>query len=189
MQGRLLEARRVFAAELPEGLKAGIEFFDVDRYNATANLQDNILFGKVAYGQAQAQEGVSRLLAQVVEAAGLRDTITGVGLVYECGIAGARLNNQQRQKLALARAVLKRPDLLILSEATAVLDGPVQARVLKSLREECQGRGLVWALHRASLADGFDRVLVMSGGRLVEQGTFGELKQNGSQLAQLVAAE
>jgi putative ABC transport system ATP-binding protein len=189
MQRRLLEARRVFADELPEALKAGIEFFDVDRYNATANLQDNILFGKVAYGQAQAQEGVSRLIAQAVEAVGLRDTITGVGLNYECGIAGARLTNQQRQKLALARAVLKRPDLLILSEATAVLDGPVQARVLKSLREEFQGRGLIWALHRASLSEGFDRVLVMSGGRLVEQGTFGELKQNGSQLAQLVAAE
>jgi putative ABC transport system ATP-binding protein len=189
IQARLLEARAAFAAELPENLKAAIEFFDVDNYNATANLQDNILFGKVAYGQAQAQENVSRLIAEVVESAGLRDTITGVGLAYECGIAGARLNNQQRQKLALARAVLKRPDLLILSEATAVLDGPVQTRVLKSLREEFQGRGLIWALHRASLADGFDRVLVMSGGRLVEQGTFGELKRNGSQLAQLVAAE
>jgi putative ABC transport system ATP-binding protein len=189
IQARLLEARAAFAAELPEALKASIEFFDVDRYNATANLQDNILFGKVAYGQAQAQEGVSRLIAQVVESVGLRDTITGVGLAYECGIAGARLNNQQRQKLALARAVLKRPDLLILSEATAALDGPVQTRILKSLRQEFQGRGLIWALHRASLADGFDRVLVMSGGRLVEQGTFGELQKNGSQLAQLVAAE
>lgn len=189
MQQRLLEARRLFAAELPEALKPAIEFFDVDRYNTTANLQDNILFGKVAYGQAQAQEGVSRLLAQVVEAAGLRDTITGVGLAYECGIAGARLTNQQRQKLGLARAVLKRPDLLILCEATAVLDGPVQTRVQKALREEFQGRGLIWALHRASLADGFDRVLVMSGGRLVEQGTFGELKRDGSQLSQLVAAE
>jgi putative ABC transport system ATP-binding protein len=189
MQARLLEARAAFAAELPDALKTSIEFFDVDRYNATANLQDNILFGKVAYGQAQAQESVSRLIAQVVESVGLRDTITGVGLAYECGIAGARLNNQQRQKLGLARAVLKRPDLLILSEATAALDGPVQSRILKSLREEFQGRGLIWALHRASLADGFDRVLVMSGGRLVEQGTFGELQKNGSQLAQLVAAE
>jgi ABC-type multidrug transport system fused ATPase/permease subunit len=189
MQQRLLEARRAFAAELPGALKPAIEFFDVDRYNATANLQDNILFGKVAYGQAQAQEGVSRLIAEVVETAKLRDTITGVGLSYECGIAGARLTNQQRQKLGLARAVLKRPDLLILSEPTAVLDAPVQSRILKSLRDEFQGRGLIWALHRASLADGFDRVLVMAGGRLVEQGTYGELQKNGSQLAQLVAAE
>lgn len=189
MRARLLEARRVFAAELPEALKKAIEFFDVDRYNANANLQDNILFGKVAYGQAQAQEGVGRLIAQVIEEAGLRDAITGVGLAYECGIAGARLTNQQRQKLGLARAVLKRPDILILSEATAVLDGPVQARVQKALREEFNGRGLIWALHRPSLSEGFDRVLVMSNGRLVEQGTFSELRRDGSQLNQLVAAE
>ena len=189
MQARLLEARQLFHEGLPEALQNAVEFFDVDRYNATANLQDNILFGKLAYGQAQAQERVGQLIAEVVDEKGLREAVTGVGLIYECGIAGARLTNHQRQKLGLARAVLKRPDVLILSEPTAVLDGPVQLRLLKSLREEFQGRCLVWALHRAGMAEGFDRVLVMSNGRLVEQGRYDDLRRNGSQLTQLMAAE
>src|SRR5262249_2239505 len=126
LQGRLLEARKLFADGLPDNLKKAVEFFDVDRYNPTPNPQDNSLFGKSAYGQAQAQDRVGKLVAEVVEEKNLRETVTGVGLAYECGIAGARLTNHQRQKLGLARAVLKRPDVLILSEPTAVLDGPVQ---------------------------------------------------------------
>src|SRR5205085_7471610 len=49
LQQRLLQARRVFRSELPEDAKDQVEFFDPDRYNAAASLQDNILFGKIAY--------------------------------------------------------------------------------------------------------------------------------------------
>ncbi|MGH7058968.1 MAG: hypothetical protein ACREFH_01175, partial [Stellaceae bacterium] len=65
----------------------------------------------------------------------------------------------------------------------------VQAKVAKGLLDELAGRGLVWVLHRASLARNFDRVLVMSGGKLQEQGTPEELAPKGSLLSMLVAAE
>ncbi len=71
--------------------------------------------------------------------------------------------------------LLKRPDLLILNEATSALDGQAQAKVSEGLRVEMAGRGLIWVLHRASLARNFDRILVMSGGKLQEQGSFAEL--------------
>jgi ABC-type multidrug transport system fused ATPase/permease subunit len=54
---------------------------------------------------------------------------------------------------------------------------------------EFKGRTVVWALHRASLARGFDRVLVMSGGRIVEQGAFAELDRAGTALRELIDAE
>jgi ABC-type multidrug transport system fused ATPase/permease subunit len=85
--------------------------------------------------------------------------------------------------------VLKRPDLLILNEATSALDGQAQSHVSKGLREEFAGRGLVWVLQRASLARNFDRVLVMSNGKLQEQGTPSELQGNGSLMSLLIAAE
>ena len=74
----------------------------------------------------------------------------------------------QRQRAAIARALLKQPDLLILNEATAALDGQSQARVSEGLRQEMAGRGLIWVLHRASMARNFDHILVMSGGKLLE---------------------
>ena len=168
-QQSLLEARATFARDLPEDLQGAVEFFDVDSYNTAANLQDNILFGKVAYGQAQAQERVGELVREVIEELGLRETVAEVGLDYDVGIAGARLASSQRQKLSLARAVVKRPDVLILFEATAALDSASQARIMDGLLEEFQGRCLIWAVHRSEMAERFDQVLVMQQGKVVEQ--------------------
>ncbi len=189
MQQRLLDARRVFRAELPAEARGQIEFFDPDRYNAAASLQDNILFGKIAYGEADAAVHVPQVLGDVLEALSLRPAVIDVGLDYHVGTAGSRLTAAQRQRTAIARALLKHPDLLILNEATTAFEGPAQARASEGLRQEMAGRGLFWVLHRASLARNFDRVLVMSGGKLQEQGRPGELDQKNSLTALLMAAE
>jgi putative ABC transport system ATP-binding protein len=189
MQQRLLEARRVFHESLPEEMHGEVAFFDADHYNAAASLQDNILFGKIAYGEADATTRIPQVLAEVLDDLSLRPAVVGVGLDYHVGTAGSRLSLAQRQLAAIARAVLKRPDLLVLGEATSALDGQAQAKVTQGLREEMGGRGLIWALHRASLARNFDRVLVMSGGKLQEQGRFAELDHKDSLTTLLMAAE
>jgi putative ABC transport system ATP-binding protein len=189
MQNRLLEARRVFRADLPAAARPQIEFFDAERYNAAASVQDNILFGKIAYGEADAPIRVPSVLAEVVDALSLRQTVIDVGLDYNVGTGGSRLSFADRQKAGIARAVLKRPDLLILNEATSALDGQAQSRVTKGLREEFAGRGIIWVLHRASLAQNFDRVLVLSNGKLQEQGAPSELDGHGSLMSLLIAAE
>jgi putative ABC transport system ATP-binding protein len=189
MQQRLLEARRAFRAELPAEARGQIEFFDTDRYNAAASLQDNILFGKIAYGEADAAARVPQVLSEVLQALSLRPAVIDVGLAYHVGTAGSRLSAAQRQRTAIARALLKRPDLLILNEATVALDGSAQAKVSAGLHQEMSGRGLFWVLHRASLARNFDRVLVMSGGKLQEQGRFADLDNKNSLTALLIAAE
>ena len=189
MQQRLLEARHVFRRDLPEEAKGQIEFFDPERYNASASLQDNILFGKIAYGEADAPVRVPALISDVLEAMSLRATVVDIGLDYEVGTGGSRLSLAQRQLAAIARALLKRPDLLILNEATTALDGHAQAKVGDGIRQDMAGRGLIWVLHRASLARDFDRVLVMSGGKLREQGTFSELNRRDTLAGHLLAAE
>jgi putative ABC transport system ATP-binding protein len=189
MQNRLLEARRVFRADLPPEARPQIEFFDAERYNAAASVQDNILFGKIAYGEADAPIRVPSVLAQVVDALSLRQTVIDVGLDYNVGTGGSRLSPAERQKAGIARAVLKRPDLLILNEATSALDGQAQSRVARGLNQEFSGRGIIWVLHRASLARNFDRVFVLSNGKLQEQGTPSELDNNGSLMSMLIAAE
>jgi ABC-type multidrug transport system fused ATPase/permease subunit len=189
MQARILEARRVFAADIPSNLRAKIEFFDASGYNAASTLQDNVLFGKIAYGEAEAPKRIPSLIADVLDHLGLRDLVIAVGLEFQVGGGGVRLSLPQRQKAAIARALLKRPDLVVLNEATTALDGVSQTKLLTALRGELAGRGLVWVLHRASLAKSFDRVLVMSSGRIAEQGSYDELDHPATVLAQLVAAE
>jgi energy-coupling factor transporter ATP-binding protein EcfA2 len=189
MQHRLLEARHVFRAELPASAQDQIAFFDPDEYNAAASLQDNVLFGKIAYGESDATQRVPEMLAYVLERLSLRPAVIGVGLDYQVGTGGGRLSLAQRQRAAIARAMLKRPDLLVLGEATSALDGHAQTKVTQGVREEMSGRGLIWALHRASLARNFDHVLVMSGGKLQEQGRFAELDNENSLTSLLMAAE
>jgi putative ABC transport system ATP-binding protein len=189
MQQRLLEARRVFRADLPPDAQGEIAFFDPAEYNAAASLQDNILFGKIAYGESDAMERVPAVLGEVLDELKLRPAVIDVGLDYNVGTAGSRLSLGQRQRAAIARVVLKRPDLMILNEATSALDGQAQTKVLEGLRAEFAGRCLVWVLHRAGLARNFDRVLVMSAGKLQEQGRFAELDNKDSLTAMLMAAE
>jgi ABC-type branched-subunit amino acid transport system ATPase component len=189
MKERLLEARRIFAANLPAELAGAVESFDVEKYNAASTLQDNILFGKLAYGQARGAERVGALLAELVDNLGLRPTAIEVGLGYHAGIAGSRLLPAQRQKLALARSILKQPDLLVMNESMTALDAASHARVMDRLLEEFKGRGVIWALHRASLASRFGYIIVMRSGRVVEHGTYGELEATGQAFKELISAE
>jgi len=186
-QDRLLEARRVFAAGFGEG-PPPVDFFDRENYSPAISIQDNILFGRLVYGKARAATTVGALIGEVVEKLDLRRDIMEVGLDYSIGIGGTRLTGAQRQKVSIARAVIKRPDVLVLNEATAVLDDASQTTVMRNLLRELEGRGLIWLVHRASLGKNFDQALVMENGRVAEQGSYSELNQPGTLLKELAAA-
>ncbi len=189
LKQKIMHARHIFWENFPADLQGTVERFDRDSYTAAASLQDNILFGKLAYGQARGQERISAVIAEVVDELDLRPAMMEVGLDFQVGIGGGRLSSAQRQKLALARALLKRPDILVLNEATASIDGTGQIRVMEQILKEFEGRCVIWVLHRASHAERFGRVLVMQGGRMVEQGSYAQLNKDGSVLHDLVAAE
>jgi ABC-type multidrug transport system fused ATPase/permease subunit len=189
LQARVLEARRLFREHLPEELQRSVAFFDAERYTASASLQDNILFGKIAYGQPQATERIGELITQVLNELGLHDRVVEVGLQARTGVGGGRLSLAQRQKLALARAILKRPEMLLLYEATASLDPSEQQAILAALLQEFSERSVIWAVSRSEWAEKFDHVLIMRGGRVVGEGRYEDLNRDGSALHDLIAAE
>lgn len=186
LEGRVLEARRYFAARLPEALRRSVEFFDPTRYTSAASLQDNILFGKIVSGQANAPQRIAELLRQVLEELALRPVVVKIGLDYQVGVAGARLAVAERQKIGLARAILKRPVVLILDQALGVLDPASQTIVSRRIIEHRKAVGVIWVVQRADAAERAHHVLVLERGRLVEQGTFDELKRSGSALNRLL---
>lgn len=188
LKERILEARKALRESDDPRVKNGIEFFNPDTYNGTASIQDNILFGKIAYGQAKATQRVGSLIETVVGELGLRITVIEIGLDFQVGVAGARLAPLQRQKLAIARCLLKRPDLMVVNEATAIFDTQTQNRILDGIFAQCEGRTLVWVLHNPAYGGKFDRVLVVDGGRIAESGPFKELERPGTHFADLLAA-
>jgi ABC-type thiamine transport system ATPase subunit len=186
-ESRTIEARRHFAAKLPPELRKSVEFFDPARYNIAASLQDNILFGKVVTGQAEAATRITRLVRELLEDLGLRPLVVEIGLDYQVGVGGARLAVADRQKTALVRALLKRPLFVVLDHAAAVLDPASQTKVLEGILAERKGAGVIWALQRPELAERFASVLVIDHGRLAEQGRFEALKANGGPLNKMLA--
>ncbi len=179
IRARVLEARAAFARDLPADLADSVAFFSADAYNAAASLQDNILFGKIAYGQADSAARVGRVIGEVLADLDLRDTVVEVGLDFEVGIAGARLSAMQRQKIGIARALLRRPDILILNEAAAAFDAPSQRRMVEATLEAMAGRTVIWTTQRPDLARQFPTIAVMRGGRLAEIGTPDDLDREG----------
>ncbi len=188
IQQRILAARRqIHDHATTEDL--GIEFFDESSFNPRISIQDNILFGKLAYGQANAQQKINSLIADVVESLGLRNQIIEAGLRYEVGVAGGRLSSIQRQKLGLARALLKAPDLLIVNEALSSLDTASERRLIGNVRQKMENRGILWMLGRVQLAEQFDAVMVMERGKLVDQGPFAEMQTSSAHFQHLLTSE
>jgi len=184
----LLAARRSFAAGLPKEYRGAVEFYDPEKYNSSASLVDNILFGRVIYGQAESQKQIGALINDVVTELNLRAEIFKVGLNFNVGGAGRHLSTVQRQKLALARAVLKRPDFLVCNDALSSLDARSQQEILTNVKQMFAGRGLVWIVGQPILTKGFDKVMVIDEGKVVEQGDFDLLSKSGARLAQLLDA-
>jgi len=187
-EARILEVRAKFAQNLPEDLRGAIEFFDPARFIAAASLQDNILFGKIATGQAESAARIGRVMREVLDELQMRPLVITIGLDYQVGTGGARLPAAERQKIAVGRAILKRPAVLVLDQAAAVLDPSSQNRLLANVLAERKGCGVYWVLNRPDLAERFGQVLMMEKGRLVARGKFAELREAGGPLEKLIVA-
>jgi putative ABC transport system ATP-binding protein len=186
MQRRIVESRAEFRRRYTNREDV-VEFFDPDRFSSTLSIQDNILFGRVALEHANAQGKINALVREVAAEVGMNADLVQLGLRFEVGNGGSRLSYSQRQRLAIARAMLKNPDILVFNEPTSGLDPATELRVVQTVLEWAQGRTVVWALGRADLAREFDRVFVLEEGRLVEQGVFAELERPGTALSRLLA--
>jgi ATP-binding cassette, subfamily B, bacterial MsbA len=141
-------------------------------------LFDDTIRNNIAYGRAD----LSLERVREAAAAAYADEFVmqlPAGYDSPIGESGLKLSGGQRQRLAIARALLKDAPILILDEATSQLDSESEALVQKALGNLMRGRTTLVIAHRLSTVMGADRIVVMEGGRIVDQGTHQELLERG----------
>ncbi len=188
-EGRLLLDGRPLAGPERRGWRRRVGYVPQDCFLFRDTIRANLaLAGRGSAGGADAQ-AEARLWA-ALEQADAADFVRALpgGLDTMVGDRGALLSGGQRQRLALARALLPGPELLILDEATSALDHESERRILKVLQDLKSRIAIVLIAHRASTVSFADHVLVLEAGRLAAAGPWSAIGEASPHLARLVMA-
>ena len=163
----------------PAGLRSRIGFVPQETF-----LFSDTLAGNIAFGVEQASLDQVR---QAAALAGLDHDVESFPLGYETkvGERGITLSGGQKQRTAIARAVLRDPEILILDDALSAVDTITEERILSRLREFMAGRTTILISHRVSTVRNADRIYVLDHGVIVEQGTHDQLVLMGGYYADL----
>ena len=127
-------------------------------------------------------------MIRAAQTAGIHDFIVGLPGGYQAlvGESGVNLSEGQKQRLAIARALIKDPDILILDEPTSALDSLTENSFIEALKGMTQGRTLFMIAHRLSTVKNVNRILVLNEKRLVASGSHHELMETSEYYRTLV---
>jgi ATP-binding cassette, subfamily B, bacterial len=162
-----------------ESLNAAIGLVPQDPHLFHESIRANLLFAR--------PEATDEDLARALERARIADLIAALpdGLETVVGERGYRMSGGEKQRLAIARLLLKDPAIVILDEATSHLDSESEVAIQRAFAEALEGRTAIVIAHRLSTVVDADRVVVVDGGRIVDTGTHAQLLARGGLYAEL----
>lgn len=162
-----------------DSLRESIAFIPQEPTMFNRTLRENIAYGRRGATDYEIRAASKRAMAH--------DFIMSTDKKYDSmvGDRGIKLSGGQRQRVAIARAFLKNAPILILDEATSALDSETEVCIQKSFDELADGRTTLAIAHRLSTLRNMDRIVVLSSGRVIEQGTHNQLLRAGGEYARL----
>ncbi|WP_299730214.1 ABC transporter ATP-binding protein [Devosia sp.] len=182
--GRILIDGKDIATVTQDSLRANIGVVTQDTSLLHRSVRDNI-----AYGRPDATEADIRHAAEQAEASLFIETLSDfkgrMGLDAHVGERGVKLSGGQRQRIAIARVLLKNAPILVLDEATSALDSEVEAAIQSQLQLLMANKTVIAIAHRLSTIAMMDRLVVIDGGTIIEQGTHAQLLDLGGVYASL----
>ncbi|MFT6306931.1 MAG: putative ABC transport system ATP-binding protein [Granulosicoccus sp.] len=178
---KIVEIRKLLHKKMPEDLKLGIEIYDSNNFLSSANMLDNIVFGKVdrkiKNGEQKLRDVVAPLLDQQPE---LYNNLYSIGLEFNVGPSGRRLSAVQRQKLNLARALMRRSDFYVLNKPISGLDQQQQGSIIENtlalFKSENRAPGIIWALASESNAKYFQRIIKFKGKQISKENELSDVE-------------
>ncbi|MEM9124689.1 MAG: ABC transporter ATP-binding protein [Pseudomonadota bacterium] len=187
-RGAILIDGQNIAEVTQDSLRSRIGMVQQDSALLHRSVRDNI-----RYGRPDATEEQMIAAAKQAEAhefiLDLQDPQGRTGYDAHVGERGVKLSGGQRQRVTLARVILKDAPILLLDEATSALDSEVEASIQETLYGMMQGKTVIAIAHRLSTIAQMDRILVMDGGRIVEEGAHADLLAQGGLYAQFWARQ
>jgi len=176
LENLILEGRALFRDTINADDPKAHNFYQMSGYIYSQTILNNILFGKIIPDNPKAQERINQSIIHLLIEEDFLETIIEIGMQYEVGSKGDRLSGGQRQKLAIARAFLKKPRVLIMDEATSALDNNSQARIQNLLETRWKRKStLIAVVHRLDIIKNYDKIAVMRAGKIGEIGAYDDL--------------
>jgi ATP-binding cassette, subfamily B, multidrug efflux pump len=186
--GRILISDQDIRDVTQESLRRHIGMVTQDTALLNRSIRDNILFGRAdasgeAMARAAAEAEADGFIADLVDFKGRK------GYDAHVGERGVKLSGGQRQRVAIARMLLKDAPILVFDEPTSALDSEVEAAIQQNLERQMQGKTVLVIAHRLSTIAHLDRLVVIDGGRIVEEGAHEALIAQGGIYADLWARQ
>ncbi len=165
----------------PEKLRENIAYVPQDAYLFTTSIKENIRYGRLGASDEEVMEAARRAYAHefIMSFPDGYDTMVGE--------RGESLSGGQRQRIAIARAFIRNAPILLLDEATSALDSESEQLVQKGIEDLMGGRTTLVVAHRLSTIEKADRIYVIEGGKICEEGRHDELVARGGVYGRLAA--
>jgi ABC-type phosphate/phosphonate transport system ATPase subunit len=187
---QIVAASQLFRKRISKEHPGAFSFYRKSDYIASHTILNNLFFGKLKTTSPQIQDAINEQIVQLLIEEDLLETILAIGLHFQVGTRGDRLSGGQRQKIAIARAFLKNPGILIMDEATSALDNRSQARIQTVLNTHWKGKTtLIAVVHRLDIIQNFNKIGVLRSGKVEEMGSYDELMDKKGLLYELVGAK
>lgn len=169
LQERILKARRNFRGSLPKEKHEAIAFYDQEKFNSQLTNRCNLLMGGVNHTLSNAEERINKIILDVLEQLQITDKMILHATECPVGVGGSRLSHAGRQKVALARSLIKRPDILVFNDALGSLDRDSQTRIRRKMFDLLPGTTFIVFFSEMPGAGEFKQILSMQNGRIAER--------------------